>query len=385
MDLPFDDCDQLKRSDLAPLDLSPGEQVVWSGRPRSMNRLVWQSAPKTLLGLAIISFVVFWMVMVMRGGHNGWEKGQAVAPFAPQNVLIAAVAGLGMIPPALYILTWPIRDWQRLRKSSYFLTDRRVIIVEPGVLGCDKTRSYRPNALRLMRVEEHSDGSGDLIFESRSTWTGLAQTVGFVGIDVPRGVEVLVRKTLRNVELGRSAAQVAASSEVWKSYRLWLAIRLFQFVAFAAGALVVFCIAADIGLFVGLLVLQPVLSIQFTQRLIQEYGVSGVAVGIVAGVGTVIGGIFVSGMFFHFALRFPIEIRIHDDRVISFRSRIRTISIAVDDIVVISTGRWFDPNRFNGLVRFKGGKLTFVNRFSNFKDFLTTVKDLNPAIEVKGF
>jgi hypothetical protein len=356
-----------------------------------VSRAVCQAVPKAFFGFAIIAFVVFWMVMVVRGGHNGWEKGQAVPPFAPHNILIAAVAGMGIIPPGLYILLWPLRDWQRLRKSSYFVTDRRAIIVEPGVLGRDKTRGYRPDALRLMRVEEHGDGSGDLIFESRSTWTGLAQTVGFLGIHDPRGVENLVRKTLfsneprESNEPGQSAVKTAQSTVVGKSYRLWLPIRLFQFVALAAGALAACCIVADIGLFVGLLVLQPVLAIQFAQRLIEEYGASGIIMGIVAGVGSLIGAVFVSGMFFHFALWLPIEININDDRVIGFRSRMRTISIPVDDIAMIRTGRWFDPNRFNCLVRFKGGKLTFVNRFSNFKDFLTTVKDLNPGIEIKGF
>jgi hypothetical protein len=175
------------------------------------------------------------------------------------------------------------------------------------------------------------------------------------------------------------------STAVWKSYRLWLPIRLFQFVAFAVGALVALCILADIVVILAFLVLRPILSIQFTQRLIQEYGVSGISVGIVAGAGTVIGGIFVSGMFFQFALRVPIEIRIHDDQVISFRSRLRTSSIPVDDIVMIRTGGRFDPNRFRGLVRFKGKILVFVNHFSNFNDFLATVKDLNPAIEIQGF
>jgi hypothetical protein len=31
------------------------------------------------------------------------------------------------------------------------------------------------------------------------------------------------------------------------------------------------------------------------------------------------------------------------------------------------------------------GKLTLINHFSDFTDFLATVKDLNPSIEIKGF
>jgi hypothetical protein len=88
---------------------------------------------------------------------------------------------------------------------------------------------------------------------------------------------------------------------------------------------------------------------------------------------------------FQFALFYPIEININDNRVITFRIRVRTIHVPIDDVVTIRTGGWFDANRFNGVVRFKQGKQTFVNRFSDFKDFLATVKDQNPTIVIEGF
>jgi hypothetical protein len=376
---------------LALLELSPGEQVLWTNRPRAVSRLVWQAAPKAFLGLAIVTFVVFWMFMVIRGGHNGWEKGKHVPPFAPHNVLIAAVAGLWLIPPGLYVLTWPLRDWQRLRKSSYVLTNRRAIIIEPGFLGGTKTHTYVSESLRLMRVEEHSDGSGDLIFENRSTWTGLTRTLGFLGIDDPRSVETLVRQTLYftkpqgSDEAVGSTAQPVSSTGTWKSYRLSLPIRLFQFVALGAGILSAVCLLADFLLLIGFLVLRPVLSFQFAQQMVQEYGASGVIVGIVVGVGSAVGGAFVSGMFIQFALFYPIEIKISHDRLITFCSRVRKICVPSDDVVMIRTGGWFDPNRFNGVVCFKGGKQKFVNRFSDFKDFLATVKDQNPTIVIEGF
>ncbi len=74
-----------------------------------------------------------------------------------------------------------------------------------------------------------------------------------------------------------------------------------------------------------------------------------------------------------------------EDRNVSFRGRLRTVTIPVSDIVMIRTGEWFDPNRFQAVVRHKGGKLTLVNHFSDFTDFLATVKELNPSIEIKGF
>jgi hypothetical protein len=376
---------------LALLELSPGEQVLWTNRPRAVSRLVWQAALKAFLGLAIVTFVVFWMFMVIRGGHNGWDKGKHVPPFVPHNVLIAAVVGLWMIPPSMYVLSWPLRDWQRLSKTSYVVTDRRAIIVESGFFGRTKAHSYDAKSLRLMRVEEYGDGSGDLVFENRSTWTGLTRTLGFLGIDDPRSVETLVRQTLYftkpqgSDEAVGSTALTVSSTGTWKSYRLSLPIRLFQFVALAAGILSAVCLLADFLLLIGFLVLRPVLSFQFAQQMVQEYGASGVAIGIVIGVGSAIGYVFVLRVFFQFALFYPIEININYDRVITFCSRVRKICVPSDNVVTIRTGGWFDPNRFNGVVCFKGGKQKFVNRFSDFKDFLATVKDQNPTIVIEGF
>jgi hypothetical protein len=98
---PSDESGQSDVSALAFLELSLGEPVRWMNRPRAVSRLVWQAAPKAFLGLAIVTFVVFWMIVVIRGAHNGWEKGKNVPPFAPHNVLIATVVGLCMIPPSL--------------------------------------------------------------------------------------------------------------------------------------------------------------------------------------------------------------------------------------------------------------------------------------------
>jgi hypothetical protein len=107
------------------------------------------------------------------------------------------------------------------------------------------------------------------------------------------------------------------------------------------------------------------------------------------GAGAVVGSLlaagFVAGMFVHFALRIPIEITINEDQEIRFRARMRTVSIPVGDIVMIGTGRWFDPNHVRLDVVHNRGRLTMINRFSEFRDFLATVKDLNPSVEIKGY
>jgi hypothetical protein len=89
--------------------------------------------------------------------------------------------------------------------------------------------------------------------------------------------------------------------------------------------------------------------------------------------------------FFHFALVIPIEIRIDEDGAVGFRSRLGTVTIPAGDITSITTGAWYDPKRFQAVVRHKGGKLTLINQLGDFRDFLATLQELNPSVEIKGF
>ncbi len=243
-------------------ELQAGETLIWTGCPRSARRLMMWTVPKAFFGLAFLAFTVLWMAMVVRGGHNNWDQGRAVGPFEPHNVGIATLVGLWMIPPGLYVLTWPIRTWRRLKSTCYALTDRRAIISEPGLLGRPRVRSYTAHSLRLMRSEEHDDGTGDLIFESPSNWVGMAETVGFLAIEDTRDVEAIVRRTLfpparPRWESSEQAARPAPAILGRKSYRLSLSIRLFQFVFLAAGLLTALCIIGNLGLFVGRADLPP--------------------------------------------------------------------------------------------------------------------------------
>ena len=81
----------------------------------------------------------------------------------------------------------------------------------------------------------------------------------------------------------------------------------------------------------------------------------------------------------------PIEASWPEDGTIDFRSRLRTVQVPAGDITSITTGTWYDPNRFQAVVRHKGGKLTLINQFADFQDFLATLRELNPAVEIKGF
>ncbi len=375
-------------------ELSAGETLVWQGRPRAIRHLVLRTVPKALFGLVFIALTLFWIVMVVRGGNNNWDKGRAVRPFELHNVAIAAFAALWMIPPGLYLLTWPLRTWRRLKGTCYALTDRRAIISEPGFVGQPRVRSHAAGSLRLMRLEEHDDGTGNLIFECPSTWVGMAQTVGFLAIADAREVEALVRRTLltsaqpRSKSPSQAATGPAPARSGRTTYRLALSVRLFQFVALACSLLVAFCVIGNLVLFLFVCVAVPIFKPRLLVTLtiqMKQLGVLGVAGYIVAGVGSLLGAVLVGWNFLHFALVIPIEIIIDEDRTVGFRSRLRTITMPAGDIISIRTGSWYDPNRFQAVVRHKGGKLTLINQFADFRDFLATLRELNPAVEIIGF
>ncbi len=179
---------------VSSLKLAPHERLIWTGRCGSVGRYVWQAAPKAAIGLALIALVLIWSAAVIHGGNNNWDRGRVVAPFALHNVLIAAVAILWLLPPFLFLLLMPVRVYRGLAKSSYIVTDRRAVIVEPSLPGRMKTRSFYPDALHLMQVKRYPDGTGDLILAHPKSSRSLERPVGFFGINDPGEIEAMLQK-----------------------------------------------------------------------------------------------------------------------------------------------------------------------------------------------
>jgi hypothetical protein len=94
--------------------LSPGEQLLWSGRPRGGLRL--QSSDVYMIPLSALwaGFAFFWEYMVVTGG-------------AP---LFFWVWGIPFVAAGLYILVGRFFYDAALRANTYYgLTDQRAIIV----------------------------------------------------------------------------------------------------------------------------------------------------------------------------------------------------------------------------------------------------------------
>lgn len=376
------------KAPLAPT-VAPGESVLWTGRPVPAS-LVRRSIPKALIGLLFVAFTLIWMAAVVRGGHNNWDRGQAVIPFATHNVLIATCAGLWLLPPGLYLLTWPLRTWRKARRTVYALTDRRAVVSEPGLLGGHGVHSYPPESLTLMRCDEREDGSGDLIFEHRKTWVGMPQAVGFLAIGRVREVEALVRAALLSdgPHQARSPRPHATPPAGGRTYRISDGFRLHQLVGLAVGVISAFCLVGNLALAIAALVIMPRIAFGALASFAAESGWPGplgVAGCLVAGVGSLFVAGLVAWLAFRFALATPTEIAVGGDGRIEFRSKLRTVALRAGEITSITTGGWADPNRFQAVIRHEGGKVVLVNQFPDFRDFLATVKALNPAVDVNGF
>lgn len=126
--------------DSLPLELQPGEHVMWSGRPYAIGRVCRMALPKAIFGLIFGALVTSWIIMALRGGHNRWDKGRDVSAFESHNVVIALVAGFALFPPAVFALSSPLRIYRRISKTHYALTDRRALIIERGFIGRTSVR-----------------------------------------------------------------------------------------------------------------------------------------------------------------------------------------------------------------------------------------------------
>jgi len=80
-------------------------------------------------------------------------------------------------------------------------------------------------------------------------------------------------------------------------------------------------------------------------------------------------------------LRIPVEISIDETSQVHFRSLIRRQTLNMVDILSIKA-----PMLSPGFVdvRHRGGMIHLMSRMDGFHDLITTLKSINPAIEVKG-
>ena len=79
--------------------------------------------------------------------------------------------------------------------------------------------------------------------------------------------------------------------------------------------------------------------------------------------------------------KMPTQINVSDDGWVQFQGRKGAQKVHVASIRSIGQG----IGRRTVKVRHGGGKIRMPNRIDGFYDFLSTVKSLNPAINIQGF
>ena len=157
--------------------LSPGEEIIWQGTPKSRVRLEWESPFIPLSYLFFTGFSIFWMVMASRHGGLFWTFG----------LLFFFVGAYGLIG---------VHFWKAFvrRHQHYTLTNQRAMI-GTRILGRKTLKSYP--IVQTTEIEFQDDGqTGDIYFASEETRRRNNTTVtkiGFEQIENPRSVLAQMR------------------------------------------------------------------------------------------------------------------------------------------------------------------------------------------------
>ncbi|TLS78265.1 hypothetical protein FE236_00455 [Mariprofundus erugo] len=154
--------------------LETGERLLWSGQPLQGFRLRprdWFLIPFSALFTAVSAY---FLSMILR-----LELPQFMA------IISGLFTAIGVY---LLVLRFPVGVWLR-RHTRYMLTDRRVVVVRPGLMIRPPVQVRNLSELTEdVRLLEHRDGSGSIIFERESYYrgSGAAPTdTTFAGIKPP--------------------------------------------------------------------------------------------------------------------------------------------------------------------------------------------------------
>ena len=166
--------------------LGSGERLLWAGRPRQGIILRPSDALAIPFSIFWAGFAVFWVVMASR---------------SPDKVF--PLFGVPFVAIGLYMLVgrFFVDSWQRA-KTTYGLTDRRIVIIQSGRNRRVKSLSLR--TLSDVTLSEKADGSGTITFgPTASYWpnrgiqmpgVGAPLTPSFDSIDNARNVFEQIRR-----------------------------------------------------------------------------------------------------------------------------------------------------------------------------------------------
>ena len=172
--------------------LTLGERLLWFGKPRPRRALL-ERVPVLLFAVPWTAFAVYWTYASLQHILRRHPPGPA-----PGLALFFPLFGVPFILIGLGMLFSPLWTALRARRMCYALTDRRLILWQPGLRGRAGITSYSADQLRNMNLtcRERPDGSGTITFTERGSAKRSPHRVDLLAIDRVRDVEDLVRLLL---------------------------------------------------------------------------------------------------------------------------------------------------------------------------------------------
>jgi hypothetical protein len=160
-------------------ELSPGEKLLWSGKPRDGFMFRASDIFTIPFSLFFLGFAAFWTLAVGSGILESYSRGEA-----PLFAFIFPLCGIPFVAMGLYILLGRFWVEKALRaRTSYGVTNERAIIVSG--LFSRTVKSLNLSALPDVSMSERRDGSGTIsfgqpnsmyaFFEGMSWWPGFRQ------------------------------------------------------------------------------------------------------------------------------------------------------------------------------------------------------------------
>ncbi len=165
-------------------ELDAGESVRWADQPVPTFFSITSVAP-FLFAIPWTAFALFWIC-----GASGFK----MPDFSKGGFGLFPLFGLPFVFIGIYLLTAPLRDYWRMTKTIYVVTNKRAIIIGRDV------RSFLPKQLENCVRRDRRNDRGDVLFDDLPWAVTLAERRntavlprGFINVRNPREVERQVR------------------------------------------------------------------------------------------------------------------------------------------------------------------------------------------------
>lgn len=169
-------------------ELEAGETIKWIEQPLSQF-FCKRSVVEMIAGIPFAAIALFLI-------HEAMEFQDPDLREAIEINYVPALIGILFIMVGLWMLLSPLRQWLKISRTVYLITDRRAISIESTWVVT--IRNYMPSQLREMYRKQRRDGTGDVVMMTHrhrdgegASWT---EEIGFMNVRNPREVEKLLQQ-----------------------------------------------------------------------------------------------------------------------------------------------------------------------------------------------